>query len=72
VGGSLHLLLMLMAYNTPFNSIINWDMIASEILKALAGSIGVIVTIPITTLTAVFIEEYKKKERNDKGGFMYY
>lgn len=66
-GGSLHLMLFLMAYNTPFSEIINWDMIASEILRAIAGSIGIIFTIPITALAAGLIEEYKKKEKREYG-----
>lgn len=57
VGGSLHLLLLLIAYETPFTHIINWDMIASEVLRAIAGSIGIIFAIPITALASAFIEE---------------
>ncbi|MFZ7120813.1 MAG: YibE/F family protein [Eubacteriaceae bacterium] len=59
-GGSLHLILLFMAYNTSFSEIVNWDMIASEILRAISGSIGIIFTIPITALVAGFIEEHKK------------
>lgn len=51
-GGSLHLMLLLMAYETPFTHIINWDMIASEVLRSIAGSIGIIFAIPITALAS--------------------
>jgi len=56
-GGSLHLMLLLMAYNTPFSHVINWDVIASEVLRAIAGSIGLVFTIPITAYVAANIEK---------------
>ncbi|MPW27040.1 YibE/F family protein [Alkalibaculum sp. M08DMB] len=56
-GGSLHLMLLLMANDTPFSQIINWDMISSEILRALSGSMGVVITIPITAFAACIVEE---------------
>ncbi len=56
-GGSLHLMLLLMAYKTPFTHIINWDTIASEILRAIAGSIGIILSVPITVLASALIDE---------------
>lgn len=66
-GGALQLMLLLMAYDTPFYKIINWDIIASEILKAIAGSIGLIFTIPITALAAGAVEERKKLKDSDPG-----
>lgn len=50
VGCSLPLMLLFMAYDISFIEIINKDMIASEIVRALAGSIGLILAIPITVL----------------------
>ncbi len=66
-GGSLHLMLLLMAYKTPFTHIINWDMIASEVLRAIAGSIGIIFAIPITALASTLIEVYNKVESSGYG-----
>jgi len=51
-GGALNLMLLFTAYEVPFDQIINGDYMASEIVRALAGSIGLIITIPITTLIA--------------------
>ncbi len=51
-GGSLHLMLLFLAYDIPFIEIINRDIIASEIVRALAGSIGLICTIPLTVIVA--------------------
>jgi len=52
VGSSIQLLLLFMSYNISFTEIFNMDMIASEIVMAIAGSIGLISSIPITTFIA--------------------
>jgi uncharacterized membrane protein len=39
-------------YEIPLNEIIGRDNLAAEIVRALAGSVGLIATIPITALTA--------------------
>ena len=54
-GGALHLLLLFLAYEVPFVEIINQDMIASEVVRALAGSIGLVLTVPITALAAATV-----------------
>ncbi|WP_035163270.1 YibE/F family protein [Caloranaerobacter azorensis] len=51
-GGAIHLMLLFLAYNFSFVEIINRDMIASEVVRALAGSIGLILTIPLTVLVS--------------------
>lgn len=51
-GGAIPLMLVFMAYQTPVIKIINLDLIATEIVRALTGSIGLIVAVPITSLTA--------------------
>ncbi|MGO1369178.1 MAG: YibE/F family protein [Senegalia sp. (in: firmicutes)] len=51
-GGSIHLMLLFMAHDFNIIDIINRDMIASEILRALAGSIGLIFTVPLTAIIA--------------------
>lgn len=61
-GGSLHLMLLFTAYDLPLIDIINRDIVASEILRALAGSIGLIFAIPITALVSSTFgrEKYNK------------
>lgn len=48
IGSSIPLILLFMAYKIPFVELINKDIIASEIIRALSGSIGLILAIPIT------------------------
>lgn len=52
-GSSIPLLLIFMAYDTPLARIINLDLIATEIVRSLAGTTGLVLTIPITAAIAV-------------------
>lgn len=62
-GGSLHLMLLLKAYNYSLVEVLNRDMVASEVVRAMAGSIGLIFTIPITA--AIFTLLMHKKENKN-------
>lgn len=52
-GSSIPLLLILNASGESFSSIVNMDIVATEVVRSLAGSIGLIVTIPITAFVSV-------------------
>ncbi|WIF94824.1 YibE/F family protein [Caminicella sporogenes] len=54
-GSSIPLILLFMAYDTSLLKIINLDIVATEIIRSLSGSIGLISTIPITAITAAFL-----------------
>ena len=54
-GSSIPLLLLFMAYETPTVRMFNLDVIATEIVRSLAGSIGLILTIPITAVITVLL-----------------
>lgn len=56
-GSSLNLLLLFTTYEIPFNEIIGRDNLAAEIVRALAGSVGLIATIPLTALIAALLAE---------------
>jgi len=49
-GTSIPLLLLFMAYEQPFIKLINMDFLATEFIRALSGSIGLILAIPITAV----------------------
>lgn len=51
-GGAIPLMLVFMAYNTPLIKVINLDLIATEVVRALTGSIGLIIAVPITSIAA--------------------
>ena len=60
VGTTLHLIILFIVYKIRFIEIINLDSIATEIIRAMAGSIGLIITIPMTVIIGTAI--YKKKK----------
>ena len=55
VGASIQLMLLFMAAKTSIHQIINLDMIASEIIRAVVGSIGLVCAIPLTAIVAATI-----------------
>lgn len=52
-GASLPLLLLFINDPTPFYHVINYEIIADEIVRTLVGSIGLVLAVPITTFLAV-------------------
>jgi len=61
-GSSIPLLLILMSYQTPLSEIANMDIVATEIVRSLAGSIGLIITIPVTAFLSVILLELGNKK----------
>lgn len=51
-GSAMYTLLLTSSYGMSLSKIINQDVVASELLKALSGSIGLIFTIPLTAAAA--------------------
>lgn len=62
VGGSMYILMLVSSYNLPLSRILDQDVIASEVLKSLAGSIGLIFTIPVTALAAAWLFKEKNND----------
>lgn len=56
-GGSLPLLILIADSSRSLAEVINYEMIAEEIVKMLVGSIGIILAVPITTAVACFFFE---------------
>ena len=56
------LILLLILFKTEFRNVMNLDVIASEILRATAGSIGLILTIPLT-VNIMCIMESKRRDK---------
>ena len=68
IGSLLPLILLFLAYDIPFIEIINKDIIASEIIRALSGTIGLIVAIPITVFISagMFGRRYVRQAKHKK------
>lgn len=55
VGSALPMLLLFMANQTSSISLTNSELIATEVVRALSGTIGLIFTVPITSILAAFL-----------------
>ena len=58
VGSSLHMILLLLAYNNDIGSIINRETIAVELLQSVEGSIGILLTVPSTAAVTVLARRW--------------
>lgn len=61
VGGAMPLFLVITNCNMSFNHIISREIIAMEIIRSLCGSIGLILTIPLTSLIASIMVSGKSR-----------
>ena len=72
VGGSVSLILLFMASDLSVIEILNKETIAEQIISALAGSMGVVFTVPITSFVYAVLNKdqviYKKVSDNKLNG----
>lgn len=59
-GGSITTLILIFAANMPYNKFINLEVLAIEIIQGLAGSIGIVLSVPITSAVGSYL--CRKKE----------
>lgn len=60
-GAAMPLLLLFINSSKSFSEVINYEIIADEVVRTLVGSIGLILAVPITTLLAVTVIKGTKK-----------
>ncbi|SET05825.1 Uncharacterized membrane protein [Natronincola peptidivorans] len=65
-GSAIPLLLLFTAYQDPLVRIINLDIIATEIVRAFTGSIGLILCIPLTAVVYVILTEKSRRKEVTK------
>lgn len=63
-GASLPLLLLFINSTKSFNEVVNYEIISSEIIRTLLGSIGLIIAVPITTLVACAVAGFDEEREN--------
>lgn len=63
-GASLPLLLLFSNYDYPIRFVISQELFATEIVRTIVGSIGLVLTVPITTLIAVYLLKGYKGKNN--------
>ena len=64
IGSSLTSVLLLVSYNANLGQVINKEMIIAEILQALAGSMGMLLTLPLTSAVCAAIYDKKGVREN--------
>jgi uncharacterized membrane protein len=62
-GGSLSLILLIWGYQMDFRQMINMPFISIEIIQGLAGSIGIILTVPFTALVSAWLIEKRQSSK---------
>lgn len=55
VGASLPLLLLFFGSSLPFESVLNREQFATEVVRTMVGSIGLVLAVPVTTLISVLM-----------------
>lgn len=55
MGGSLSTVLLMLVYGRPTSLLIHSEYLASEVLQAIAGSLGILFTIPITAVVSAYL-----------------
>jgi len=62
IGTSLSVILILLVYTDSLTSLLNMEMIVVEILQALAGSLGILFTMPLTSFfcATIFLKDKTK------------
>lgn len=60
-GSSLNTLIIIVLYKLPYIRLVNLDLISVELIQGIAGSIGIVLTVPITAFCAAFLATRKKE-----------
>ncbi len=61
-GSSFTLILMITGLSMTFNQFINIPLISIEIIQGIAGSIGIILTVPLTNIAFIILEKRRNKK----------
>jgi len=67
-GASLPLLLLFVDNSLTFKQVINYEIVADEVVRTLVASIGLMLAVPLTTFFAVYWGKVRRKEVGKKGG----
>ena len=60
-GNSLNMMIVIYSYGVSFQQLMNTDFIAIELIRAIAGSIGIVFTVPLVAFISSYALSKKKK-----------
>lgn len=64
VGTAMPLLLLFMGHRTPYTTVFNSDLVATEVVRALTGSIGIVSAIPLTAVASGLLTARPRSHRH--------
>ena len=64
VGAAIPMLLLVMGYEIDWLKVINMDLIATEFVRGIAGSIGLISAVPVTAALAAYFMTSREKSKD--------
>jgi uncharacterized membrane protein len=67
-GGSTSMLLLFLAYEMPIDQIMNMEMIAAELVRAISGSIGLVAAIPLTAAASAWLSRSRSGDKQGQEG----
>jgi uncharacterized membrane protein len=59
-GGALNVMILIAAYEMPYHQLMNLDFIGTEGILSLSGSIGIVLTVPLTALVSARLARFSK------------
>lgn len=62
-GTSLNMMLMIYSYDVSFQQLMNTDFVAIEIIQCIAGSVGIVCTVPLAALLSAAV--FGKRQKNE-------
>lgn len=60
-GNSLNMMIMIYSYGVSFQQLMNTDFVAIEIIRAIAGSMGIVFTVPVVSAVSALVLGRRKK-----------
>ena len=60
VGSSLNMMILIYSYGVSFTQLVNTDFVAIEIIQSIAGSTGIVLTVPCVSLISALLLTKKK------------
>ena len=60
-GASLNMMVLIYSYRVTFNQLMNTDFIAVEVVRGMAGSMGIILTVPAVSIMTAWLLTRKKQ-----------
>jgi len=61
VGSSFNMMVVIFSYGVSFTQLVNTDFVAVEMIRSIAGSLGIFFTVPATSIIGAFLLSRKKK-----------